>query len=69
MAVALPEEHPWIDKIRPLDKFSPAATRYRYPSAKGQLFDPPDTQQIQQDVEKLADLLKEAASFLAKARQ
>jgi len=69
MAVALPAEHPWIDKIRPLDRFSPAATRYRYPSADGQLFDPPDTQQIQQDIEKLADLLKEAVSFLAQARQ
>jgi hypothetical protein len=33
------------------------------------LFDPPDTQQIQQDVEKLDVLLKEAASFLAQAPQ
>jgi HEPN domain-containing protein len=66
MAVALPAEHPWIDKIRPLNKLSPAATRYRYPSADGRLFDPPDTKRLQQDVEELADLLKEASGFLAK---
>ncbi len=65
MAVALPAEHPWIDKIRPLNKHSSAATRYRYPSAEGKLFDPPDTDGLQQDVEELADLLKEASRFLA----
>jgi HEPN domain-containing protein len=65
MAIALPAEHPWIDKIRPLDKLSPAATRYRYPSTEGRLFEPPDTEQLQQDVEQLADLLKEASVFLA----
>ncbi len=65
MAEALPGEHPWTEKILPLNKFSPAATRYRYPSAEGQLFEPPDTKCLQQDVEELANLLKEATDFLA----
>ncbi len=65
MAVALPAEHPWIDKLRPLNRLSPAATRYRYPSADGRLFDPPNPKRLQQEVEELADLLKEASEFLA----
>ncbi len=65
MAEALPAEHPWTEKILPLNKFSPAATRYRYPSAEGRLFEPPDTRRLQQAVEELASLLKEAAVFLA----
>jgi HEPN domain-containing protein len=66
MAEALPAEHPWVEKILPLNKFSPAATRYRYPSAEGRLFEPPDTSCLQQDVEELAKLLKEATGFLAR---
>ena len=65
MAQALPAEHPWIKKILPLNKFSPAATRYRYPSTDGRLFKPPNTRRIQQDVEELANLLEEASDFLA----
>ncbi len=65
MAEALPAEHPWAEKIRPLNRLSPAATRYRYPSAEGRLFEPPDTRRLQQDVEELANLLKDATVFLA----
>src|SRR5262249_31585415 len=32
MAFALPADHPWREKLNALDKHSPAATRYRYPS-------------------------------------
>ncbi len=67
MADALPANHPWIDKILPLDELSPAATRYRYPSTEGRLFEPPDTEHLQQDIENLTDLLKEATGFLAQA--
>ncbi len=65
MAEALPAEHPWTEKILALNKLSPAATRYRYPSTEGRLFEPPATSCLQQDVEELADLLKEATGFLA----
>jgi HEPN domain-containing protein len=64
MARALPAEHPWIEKILPFDKLSPAATRYRYPSTEGRLFQPPDTRSLEQDVEELANLLQEATKFL-----
>ncbi len=67
MAEALPAEHPWAEKILPLNRLSPAATRYRYPSTEGRLFEPPDTICLQQDVEELVDLLKEATGYLAQA--
>ncbi len=66
MAGALPAEHPWIEKILPLNKLSPAATRYRYPSTEGRLFKPPGTIRLQQDVEELTKLLKEATAFLTR---
>ena len=69
MAQALPAEHPWIEKILPLNRFSPAATRYRYPSAEGRLFEPPDTKRLERDIDELANLLKEATDFLARNDQ
>ncbi len=44
-------------------------SQYRYPSATGRLFDPPDGPQLQQDVDELADLLQEAWRFLARDEQ
>ncbi|MCG8460082.1 MAG: HEPN domain-containing protein [Holophagales bacterium] len=69
MAEALPAGHPWVEKILPLNKLSPAATRYRYPSAEGRLFEPPDITSLQQDLEELASLLEEATGFLARAEE
>ncbi len=66
MAVALPEEHPWIERILALDKHSPAATRYRYPSSTGRLFDLPASQQLQEDVDELKELLEEARRTLGR---
>jgi len=64
MAEALPKGHPWVEKIKPLDRHSPAATRYRYPTMAGRLVDPPTTRALQRDVAELADLLEEARRFL-----
>ncbi len=47
MAAVLPESHPWIEIILSLDRHSPAATRYRYPTTTGRLLDPPDAQRLQ----------------------
>ncbi len=69
MAAALPADHPWAERIRSLNRLSPAATRYRYPSAEGRLFEPPGTSSLQQDVEELGDLLKEATVFLAQTAE
>ncbi len=66
MAVALPEAHPWIERIRALEKHSPAATRYRYPSSTGRLFDLPDRQDIEEDLNELADLVKDARKALGR---
>ncbi len=65
MAEALPDDHPWIEKILPLDRYSPAATRYRYPTMAGRLLDPPTSKELKRDVAKLADLLAEARRFLS----
>ena len=64
MAGALPEDHPWTEKIRSLNKHSPAATRYRYPTPEGQLLEPPGPRRLAQDVRELTDLLEEARQFL-----
>ncbi|HEX9732015.1 MAG TPA: HEPN domain-containing protein [Thermoanaerobaculia bacterium] len=66
MAAAFPRGHPWIERIRILDKHSPAATRYRYPSSLGKLFDPPDEERLRADVEEIAELLVQARKFLAR---
>ncbi len=64
MAAALPEAHPWIERIRALEKHSPAATRYRYPSSTGRLFDLPDSQDIQADIDELTELVNDAGNAL-----
>lgn len=64
MAKALPDGHPWIEKILPLDRYSPAATRYRYPTMAGRLLEPPEAEELRKDAAELAELLKEARRFL-----
>ncbi len=68
MAGALPEDHPWREKIRSQNKHSPAVTRYRYPTPEGRLLEPPSTRRLAQDVRELTDLLEEARRFLARKR-
>lgn len=58
MAAALPEDHSWAERIRALDRHSPAATRYRYPSLTGKLFESPNTQRVKRDIAELTSLLK-----------
>jgi HEPN domain-containing protein len=68
MAGVLPENHPWKEKIRSLNKHSPAVTRYRYPTPEGRLLEPPSSRTLAQDVRELTDLLEEARRFLARKR-
>ncbi|MFY9344135.1 MAG: HEPN domain-containing protein [Planctomycetota bacterium] len=60
MAEALPRGHAWRDKLLPLDRHSAAATRFRYPSPTGRLFDPPSAQRLRDDLQQLHALLAEA---------
>lgn len=64
MAAALPPDHAWRSKLQGLDKHSPAATRFRYPSPSGRLPDPPDPGQIERDLAELAELLAAAREDL-----
>src|SRR5262245_49020719 len=64
MAAALPAEHPFRARLNALDKHSPAATRYRYPGPTGRLAEPPRTEQLQEDIRELTDLLEDARQYL-----
>ena len=64
MAAALPKEHPWREKLNAFDKHSPAATRYRYPSPTGRLFEPPDAEALRRDIDEIEALLGEAKRHL-----
>ena len=67
VASALPVDHPWVEKIRRLDKHSPAATRYRYPSPTGRLFDPPGGRTLVARCRRAEGLLEEARESLTRA--
>jgi predicted nucleotidyltransferase len=45
-----------------LDKHSPAATRFRYPSPAGRLFDPPAVDRLDADLRELGALLPKQGS-------
>ena len=64
MASALPQGHPWREKLKALDKHSPAATRYRYPGPTGRLAEPPRPEQLKEDIRELVDLLEEARQYV-----
>jgi HEPN domain-containing protein len=64
MAATLPAEHPWRAKILALDRHSPAAARFRYPTPGGRLPEPPSRERIEQDVAELARLIAEARADL-----
>lgn len=69
MAAALDDAHPWRAKLAALDKHSPAATRFRYPSPTGRLFNPPAPDDLRADTEELSRLLVEAQERVGAARQ
>lgn len=64
MAAALPAGHSWREKLKALDKHSPAATRYRYPGPTGRLAEPPNTERLNEDIRELSDLLEEARKYV-----
>lgn len=64
MAFDLPADHPWRERLNGLDKHSPAATRYRYPTATGRLIAPPSAEQLRWDMDELTQLLAEARRML-----
>ena len=65
MAAALPEGNPWRDRVRALDKHSPAGTRFRYPTAAGRLIRPPDSRRLLADIEELEALLTQVREALS----
>ncbi len=54
MAAALPSVHPMRAAIQALDRYSVAATKYRYPTATGRLAAPPESSALSADLEEIA---------------
>ncbi|HLJ62868.1 MAG TPA: HEPN domain-containing protein [Stellaceae bacterium] len=50
MAEALPANHPLQGRILTLDRFSGAATRYRYPSEYGNISEAPHPDEVKADI-------------------
>jgi HEPN domain-containing protein len=67
MAAALRAEHPWRAKIFALDRHSPAAARFRYPTPGGRLPEPPARDRIEHDATELSALIAEAKAELGLA--
>lgn len=65
MAAALPTDHPWRPKLSALDRLSPAATGFRYPSPGGRLATPPPQADLNADLEQIGRLLQEAMRTFA----
>jgi HEPN domain-containing protein len=62
MAAALPAAHPLRTAVNALDKYSSAATKYRYPNPAGRLSRAPA-------IEEVASSIDEVAAFIARAKE
>jgi HEPN domain-containing protein len=64
MSAALPSDHPLRVAINSLDKFSTAATKYRYPSPAGRLADPPSTESLAAGVAEVRGFIEQVKRHL-----
>lgn len=64
MAAALPAGHPWRPKLAAFDRYSPAATAFRYPAPGGRIAPPPESARLKADLDEIACLLGEAKRTL-----
>ena len=67
MAQALPEAHPFRNRIREFDDFSTAATAYRYPSPSGDLKRPPQVGYLEKRLAEAEQLVRDAKAFVYRA--
>lgn len=59
----LPADHPWRQDLMALDKHTPAATAYRYPTPGGAIPAAPDPAQIEADIRELELLRPEVEEW------
>jgi HEPN domain-containing protein len=64
MAEALPQGHPFRDRIRSFDDLSTAVTAYRYPTASGHLKRPPDIADLRGRLDEVQLLVRDAREFV-----
>lgn len=63
----LPASDVWVPRLRPLDRLTPFATSYRYPTPSGRLKDAPTVEVIEREIDGLALLLRDVRAALAAA--
>lgn len=66
MAAALPGEHPLRTAVLALDRYSSAATRYRYPNPAGRLAEPPASDSIASGVDEVEAFMRLVQEHLGK---
>jgi hypothetical protein len=64
MSAALPPSHPLRAVVNSLDRFSAAATKYRYPSPAGRLADPPSAEKLAADVTEVEAFINQVKRHL-----
>jgi HEPN domain-containing protein len=64
MAQALPERHPFKERIRSFDDFSTAVTAYRYPSPSGHLKAPPQVSYLEKRLKDAEQLVQDGKAFV-----
>ena len=64
----LPAGDAWVPRLRPLDRLTPFATSYRYPTPSGRLKDAPVIEVIEREIAELSVLLDDVRAALTAAR-
>lgn len=64
MASALPEPHPFRERIRAFDDLSSAVTAFRYPTSSGRQQRSPDAANLARKIQDAAQLLQDAKDYI-----
>jgi HEPN domain-containing protein len=64
MAEALPQAHAFRDRVRSFDDLSVVLTAYRYPTASGNLKEPPDIADLRKKLDEAERLVRDAKLFV-----
>jgi HEPN domain-containing protein len=64
MSGLLPENHPWREAFDAMDRLSPSATRYRYPTSVGGVLKA-DRGQLSRDIRDVEHIARDVATWLS----
>ncbi len=63
----MPDDNPWKNKVRWMDKYTPYATTYRYPTPGGRIPRTPDASDVMADADTIGSLILTAKHDLIDA--